>query len=92
MQDRCTGTFRLPSDLLSDKPTKELSGQISIAEIGMRFLQDFELSTNSDCPYSDYPGPTCVFCFVKINEWWSDQNSFGFNCVLSIPLSGSVSV
>ncbi len=33
----------------------KLSGQISIAEIGVQFLLDFEIYGNLDCPYSDKP-------------------------------------
>ncbi len=36
-----------------------------MVEIGDEFLRDFELSGNSDCPYSDKVGPTCTYNVVS---------------------------
>ena len=56
----------------------ELSVQINTWEIYVWFLQDFKLTRNSDHPYLDQAGPTCMFtpglewtrCHVKLPHYF----------------------
>ena len=47
----------IPSEILSNQPKFKLSEPFSIAEVGVQFLYDFELSWNVNDPYSNKAGP-----------------------------------
>ena len=47
----------MPNKILLNKLNIGFSQQISIAETGDKFLRDFELCGNSDCPHSDKADP-----------------------------------
>ena len=55
------------------------SRQISIVETGDEFIWDFELSRNSDYPYSDKAGPTCIQnqSFIPGGHWISSKIQVG---------------